>query len=459
MAEEKRKTMQIKRPEAAKTGSLKKPLPKVKVDPEAATPETGEIQPVPADANKGATTRIQLPDEAKIRKARRAEDPKAEEKLPNADQVMEASKNATAQIMIDVEDVQSPGQSLKNLEAQDDAEKTMRISTGELEEVDGGSSTKIDVDSVDQMTQEATRVTTGEVPSMQAEPMAGVDRTMKIDVDALQTGDVGEALAKADKEMDPDHDKTMEIDMVESAEPEMDVAALSKETVMMETGDIRAAAAAAEKAEQNDKAFNAATMALDPNEPAEELSAEKMQDSFNAMTMAMDPSEIAKEMAKATQPKAEIGGIEEANEEERPKTILIKRPSREAPAATGAPTVRTVRPDAQTVRTVRPGGGEAPAATEGKTVKLRRPGGATGARPGAPVSRVASSAGLTIGEDGSVKSTAPAKAPALGGGWLAISIVTFLLTVGAAWIGYSVNDANMPMMGRIVDVDNNILRP
>jgi len=483
MSSNKRKTLQIKRPDPAAPGQ-NRPLPKVNVSPSAATPETDEIQPVAPSGNKGATTRIQLPDEAKIRKARRADE--TEDRLPGAEEVMQASKNATAQIEIDVEDVQTPQRSLKTDESGDSADKTMKISTIEFDDADASSTSRIPLSDLSKLDDEATQVVTGELPKVGGDEPAMAERTMKIDLDAFQTGDVGKALKQADRELDQGNDLTMKIDAdafqtgdlgkaLSEADQDageandltmkIDASALEEEE---EISRMRAQQMSTETMvmdsveDQHAEKFNAATMAMSP--PDNELEAvtpEKMKESFNAMTMAMDPSELAKALgnAKATQPEPE--GLEDFQDEDaRPKTILIRRPSRDADAVPSTPTVKTVRPDAQTVRTVRPepSAAAAPAAPgEGKTVKLRRPGGATGSRPGAPASRVAAAAGLNIGADGSVTSSAPKRALSLGGGWLAVSIVTFFLYAGALWITYAVKDANLPMMGRIVDANNQFI--
>src|SRR5690606_31033906 len=89
MANKKRKTLQIKRPDPNSVQAKKKPLPKVKLDEQAATssvdtgaidtdeltsmgPKTAKVKRSDdsgGSGHKGATTRISLPDEDKIRRA------------------------------------------------------------------------------------------------------------------------------------------------------------------------------------------------------------------------------------------------------------------------------------------------------------------------------------------------------------------------------------------------------
>lgn len=485
MSTNKRKTVQIKRPDPSGKGPKPaRPLPKVSVsDSAASVTDSGDIQPVtPPQDTKSATTRISLPDEAKIRKARRADAPK-EDELPKAEEVMQAAKNATAQIVIDTEEVKAPQRELDTKESGTAAEQTMQIGTQELqavdeEEEDAGATSKIPLDQIEDKTGEATRVETGELKEVGDDEMEGGDRTMKIDADALQTGDVGQALKDADKELEKGQsDATMKIDADALQTGDIDEVSRDElhamETMQMDPVEVEKEIS--KKPPVDDEAFKAATVAIDPSaeagsEEGEEapLTAEQMKESFNAQTMAMDPSELEQEMQKQ---KGHDSTLDQTMDltEQRPKTILIKRPSREAPAA---PTVKTVRPDAQTVRTARPvprtamsdeqkagtSRVDVPIATtpEGKTVKLRRPGGSS-LRPGAPVSRVATSAGLEIGEDGSVRSTAPAKAPSLGAAWMVLSVFTFLICLGALYIAFAIEVPDLPMVGRLVDVNNQIL--
>lgn len=447
MATNKRKTLQIKRPESV-SSSKEKPVPKVPGKSQASAPETEKLQPVP-ETKAG---KVPLPDSDKIRQARRADD--TQDKLPGAEEVMEASKNATAQIMIDVEDVKSPQRDLASSSPGDDSDKTMKIDLSENQD-DAAATSKIPLEDVQDMTQEATRVATNELPEIKDTDLEGAERTMKIDLDAVSTGDEGEVLEEAHVETPAVSSQQTE-DTSEDQRSEL----MANETMMMDPADF----------EEQNKAFNAMTVALDPDEKENDkntVSPDQMQESFNAMTMAMDPAELARELESSKETQQQPEGIQDSgDDEQRPKTILIKRPSREAPA--GAPTVKTVRPDAQTVRTARPATPKEGTSrvdiptgiitTEGKTVKLRRPAGATGSRPGAPVSRVAAEAGLDVKSDGSVSSSQKKNVPAMGAGWLAVSVVTFLVTCGALWISYSTKDASMPMIDRIVD-ENNVILP
>ncbi len=553
MSQHKRKTLMIKRP-SPNESDKPRPLPKVNVSESAAgATETDKIKPVapktskvkrPLPDDKGATARISLPDEAKIRKARRADD--SNEKLPGAPEVMDASKNATRQIEIDTEEVSQTGDGPKigDSDSWGNNDQTMQINAEALETGPQEPVSKVKVDDHSKMTQQATRVATGQIPKIKdsevqkaggsaggskealenadkelqgnndqtmeidadalrtgpiekqdlvtdgddadmndrtmqisadalstgpiekqlqdadAEEDAGMnDRTMQISADALNTGPIEKQLEEADAELKGNNDQTMEIDpeafqtanlsreeLEKADQPDI----MSQETMRMESLEDDEA--------PSEEDFNAATAELD--QPDESGDTGKVKDTFNAMTMAMDPSELARELEKdKTQPTPVSD--EDRNQtmdlsDVKPKTILIKRPSQnEAPSA---PTVKTVRPDAQTVRTSRPAPGEAPAAggSDGKTVKLRRPGGA-GPRPGAPVSRMASNAGLEISEDGSVAAKAKVKAPSLGPAWLALSVLTLLIMCGALWIALAINMPELPMPGRIVNEFGEIL--
>jgi len=522
MSQNKRKTLMIKRP-APNESDKPRPLPKVNISESAAgATETDKIKPVspqtskvkrPLADDKGATARISLPDEAKIRKARRADD--SGEKLPGAPEVMDASKNATRHIEIDTEEVSQPADSpgISDSDSWGNNDQTMQISADSLETGQQEPVSKVKVDDHSKLAEQATRVATGQIAKIKDEDIqrgvspkqkleeadqelngnndqtmqidadalrtgpiekqevdpgeddAGMnDRTMQISADALSTGPIEKQLEEADADLKGNNDQTMEIDAeaLQTANLSKDALAdadqpdiLSQETMRMES---------LEDEEQDalpDEDFNAATAEIEAPENASTIGdTGKIKDTFNAMTMAMDPNELARELAKEkTQPApaAEIDRDQTMDlSDAKPKTILIKRPSQsEAPSA---PTVKTVRPDAQTVRTSRPAPGETPAAagSDGKTVKLRRPGGA-GPRPGAPVTRLASNAGLEISEDGSVAAKAKVKAPSLGPAWLALSVLTLVIMCGALWIALAIKMPELPMPGRIVNEHNQIL--
>jgi hypothetical protein len=540
MATNKRKTLMIKRP-SPNESDKPRPKPQVKESP-AGSVETEKLKPTSAGNpspvrtvgdDKGATARISLPDEAKIRKARRADE--SDEKLPGAPEVMDAASNATRQIEIDTEEVTHAGSAPKFNDSEDlgNNDQTMQINADALETGELKPVSKINVDDLSEKTQQATRVDTGKVqpiddselqkpsPSKQeleaadAELNAGNDQTMAIDADAFRTGKIEKQLDEADQDLRGNNDQTMAIDaeafrtaQIEKEKLEeddswndrtMQINAESLNTAPIEdqleeadeelstggdqTMEIDAEAFRTGKIEKQDleeagrmdlmsqetmqmesieDELNAATAELEP--PAEGKSGgetAKINDSYNAATMAMDPNELARELAKEKTQPSPVSD-EERNQtmdlsDVKPKTILIKRPSQsEAPSA---PTVKTVRPDAQTVRTSRPAGGEAAAsggASDGKTVKLRRPAGA-GPRPGAPVSRVAANAGLEIGEDGNVAVKAKAKGTSLGPAWLALSILTLVIMCGALWIALAMNMPELPMPGRLVNELDQIL--
>ena len=364
MSQNKRKSLMIKRPSPDESGKHR-PLPKVNISESAAgATETSEIKPVASQTSKiktpqpdgrVATARISLPDEAKIRKARRAD----------GDQTLQINPDA-----------------LRTAPVQEPSE-------------DSGE-----------------------------ELQGNLDQTMEIDAEALQTTRLPSEELEADDATDLQSRETMRMEHLES-----------------------------EKDPHEDE-LNAATAELEqPEEPGAASETGKINETFNAMTMAMDPNELARELAREqTQkaPESDLTGL--GDSEARPKTILIKRPSSNEPPA--APTVKTVRPDAQTVRTSRPEAGEGPA--EGKTVKLRRPGG-SGPRPGAPVSRLAATAGLEINEEGQVSAKAKAKVSSMGAGWLALSILTLVIVSGALWITLAIRMPELPMPGRIVNEHNQIL--
>jgi len=565
MASKKRKTLQIKRPDPHSTKSKKKTLPKVDVDDASATsaidtdeltqasPKTAKIKQPNENKAVSKATRIQLPDEDKIRKARRAnatQDLQDEDALPSAEQIQQAQKSATLPIMIDTEDVdESDGPDLEQAGAAGEAEKadqTMEIdadalATGDvgeqLEEAanDLGSTPdqtmKIDPDSLvtgdvgeelakadapeaptsDQtMKIDPDSLVTGDVGEQLAAadaPAEGKDQTMQIDPDSLVTGDVGEQLAEAAVEKDQGKDQTMEIDADAAMTSEIDLdkhgeqlaketmqidteaaaqdledkhgERMAMETMQMDPADFNAETQQEiplpEEEDSRDKTLNLAQPAASAVEEEPDLTKEQMEESFNAMTMEMDPAVLADAMKdleakKAAEQQDEDDGLDQTMDltADRPKTIMIKRPSKEAGSMT--PTVKAVRPDAATVRTARPvtantaeakegtsridvPEGEG-AAKEGKTIKLRRPsGGGAGA---STVSRVASGAGLTISSDGRYVA-GPKKQADLGAGWLAVAILTFLVSLGAIWSVVSIQQTELPMPGRMVGPNDQIL--
>ncbi|GEM_PF-1062545 len=577
MATHKRKTLQIKRPEATSFKPGKK-LPKVDVNEDAAagkSPKTAQIKKPDVNAAPGSkpeeATRIQLPSEAKIRKARRADESQVlpDESLPQAEQIAQAEKSATMPIQIDTEEVQSVDPA-RLAQAQDQGnDQTMQINTDELEGNDrtmqiDPAALEEEVDNVDQTMEidpvAAEVVGNDQTMKLNADELEGSDQTMQIDPAALVTGDISAAVENDDPNMTMEVDAaalaaeapeespavdagdpnmTMEVDAAALAaaapEPAIDPAELNQ-TMELSVDDVTSAeeqAAASQKIEEQieekptvdpqsmetmvmepfeDKAsplsrdeiessLNAQTMdmadaaaeaddrdqTIDLQNPAnieqasdDGVTKETMEMSFNSMTMAMDTTELSAAVGEAELKAAddELGSdsVDQTIDltEQRPKTVMIKRPSREAGSAPQAPTVKTVRPDAVTVRTNRPVTAQPAAAKEGtsridvpegaggnsqegKTIKLRRPAGA-GPRPGAPVSGVASRAGLQMNSDGSVHSTAPVK-QSLGATWLVFGILTFLVAAGGLWVVSSVNQVEMPMYGRVVDVNGTIIPP
>jgi hypothetical protein len=542
MASKKRKTLQIQRPDPHNPKSKKKTLPKVNVDDSSATsaidtdelsaigPKTAKVkQPNvndPHNKKGGSATRIQLPDEDKIRKARRAtstQDLQDSDALPSAEQIAHAQKSATLPIMIDTEDIQDSDEvNLGSQENENAADNTMQIdadalATGNIEkalvEADQNSkpmndqTMQIDADSLDTgdvgqtleevkaqdakntsdqtMKIDADSLVTGDVGAQltEVDEEASPDHTMKIDADSLATGNIEEHLNEADKESKNISDQTMKIDADSLSTGEIDLVEhnekLSMETMQMDPIDLDTDLSEP----HNEEAFNAATMKMATQEMEAqpegdqskagdtELSVDKMKETLNAQTMEMDPNQLANELnTPSSSSNIDDDNLDQTMDltAERPKTIMIKRPSREAGSST--PTVKAVRPDAATVRTARPvtaSPGQAKEGTsridipqgeessrEGKTIKLRRPAGA-GSRP-STVSRVATGAGLTMAADGTY-SAGPKVEEQLGAGWLAVAVLTFLVSLGTVWSIYAVNEPQLPMPGRIVDMNNTVL--
>ena len=90
---------------------------------------------------------------------------------------------------------------------------------------------------------------------------------------------------------------------------------------------------------------------------------------------------------------------------------------------------------------------------ENKTIKLRRPAGG-GAAP-SKVTTVAKQAGLELNADGTIKAVVRNEKP-LGGGWLAVAIISFLISCGALWVLIAPSEPELPMYGRLVDVNNQL---
>ncbi len=445
MADKKRKTLQIKRPDPTKP-SQKKVLPKVNMNDKAATSaldtdELTAVDPTTSNDRKSNTTRIALPDEEKIRKARRAnvtQDLEQEGALPSADQIAQAQKNATMPIMIDTENVEESNRDpLKNSEKKDDMDRTMEIDADAL----------------------STANLSQELQKVDDDDQVDSDQTMRIDPEALQTGHIDKSLSDANNK-DNTSDQTLKIDSSEGDDAlttgknnqANDESLLSKETMQMDS---------IPDSELEDQ-------------PGTDLSVEEMKETFNAQTMAMDPKQLEEEMSSPE------SGDEEEDEtlsktmdltKERPKTIMIKRPSKSPESGPANPTVKAVRPDAATVRTPRPvtaTPGQAKQDTsridipadgstkEGKTIKLRRPSGGP-VRSGSHMSRVAGNAGLTMNEDGSVSTTVRREEP-LGAGWLAVAVITLLLSIGAIWSIMAISNPELPMPGRLVDANNQLIQ-
>lgn len=504
MADKKRKTLQIKRPDANSAKSKKKALPKVKMNEKTATsavdtdeltdmgPKTAKLKQPEGTSlgNKGNTTRIALPDEDKIRKARRAnatQDLGAEDALPSAEQIARAQKNATMPIMIDTESVEE-GYTSQLTDTDDNSEamdRTMEIDADALstrniaDDLEQADSTKDDGDQTMKIDPESLKTANLEKDLRNANDASnGVsdndkDQTMQIDPDSLATGNLEDLLDKDESSVDKD--QTMQIDPAAldtgTVDPVGQDKIMSMETMQMETMQMDSITDEILEAESDD------TPAASPES---DLTVAEMQDSFNAQTMEMDASMLAEELAKKN-----TGEIAPAESEEdrsqtmdlsnsRPKTIMIKRPSKKAPSSSSTPTVKAVRPDAATIRTARPVTantsepkqdtsridvpGESGSGTkEGKTIKLRRPSGAPVSRSRDHISRVAENAGLSMNDDGSVSATRK-KETEMGAAWLAVAVLTLLLSVGAIYSLYAHTNAELPMPGRLVDMNQELIQ-
>ena len=434
MANKKRKTLQIKRPDSKAPSAKKKALPKVEDseagDAAAAGPKTAKV--ARPDSGEKAT-RLELPNEDKIRQARKAnasQDLEKESALPGAEQVADIQNNATMPIEIDAESVGSGATTqLPDLDNKDDSDKTMQIDAAALEADEA-----------------AVELQKAEAPDLN-------DQTMQIDASAIEEADSGEtmevtgAVEAADDTMEIDPSLSLEATQdLESQVADNDLQ--SMETMQMDPASIEQAAASIEEATGKDD----------------------LEESFNAQTMAMDPEALERELAASTSKQEDVSDDDanatmDLSQSERPKTIIIKRPS----SAPNAPTVKASRPA--------PGGGPRPVTAnqsqpkegtsridvpagdenskEGKTIKLRRPSGAPSAAP-SKVATVAKQAGLELNADGTVTAKAPQEKP-LGGGWLAVAIVTLLVSAGALWVVIAPSQPELPMAGRLVDVNNRLI--
>lgn len=458
MANKKRKTLQIKRPDPTSPLAKKKTLPKV-VDPEDAAknhPKTAQV--ARPDATKGAT-RVKLPEEDKIRQARESdasEDLQKEEAIPGAAQVDQLHNNATMPIVIEPETVgQSGGSDLPDANTGDDNDKTMQIDADALEAEDPA----VELEKAGQ-------------------PEDLSDQTLEIDPATLEKELQEDALASADAP--EDKDQTLEIDPATLKEQTPIEDATSQETMKMETMPLSEGIHEELVADDLKETFNAQTMAIDPAQLEKELEAPAPggldRDTFSAQTMAMDADQLEKELSKKTskveEPEKDANSTMDLSQTERPKTIMIKRPSR-GDSAPNAPTLKASRPapgrpsrpvtanrtqpKEGTSRIDVPGAEAADDSKENKTIKLRRPAGAS-VDP-SKVSRVAQQAGLELNADGTVKAKVKHEKP-LGGGWLAVAIITFLISCGALWVLIAPSQPELPMYGRLVDVTNQlIIRP
>lgn len=433
MANKKRKTLQIKRPDPKAPGSKKKTLPKVsdgEAGDQAAThPKTANV--ARPDAGK-KTTRVELPDEDKIRQARQAnasQDLEKEDSLPGAAQIEKAQNNATMPIELDVDSISSGSTtSLPDLDNKDDSDKTMQIDPEALD----------------------LAAETSAIELQKADSMDMSDQTMQIDPAEIEEASAGETM-EVSGAVDAS-DQTMQIDpaaLEATQDLEQQVAEndlQSMETMQMDPASIEEAA----------------------NEIEDVAKQDSLEDSFNAQTMAMDPEALQRELAASTSKQEDVkddaGATMDLSQSERPKTIMIKRPS----SAPNAPTVKASRPAPGgrpvTAHQSQPKEGTsrvdipADAAAddkEGKTIKLRRPSGAPSGSP-SKVATVAKQAGLELNADGTVTAKA-AKEKALGGGWLAVAIITFLISCGALWVVIAPSQPELPMVGRLVDVNNQLI--
>lgn len=469
MADKKRKTLQIKRPNADSPLAKNKPLPKVNMDDKAATSsiDGDALSSMGPKAVKSSTTRIALPDEDKIRRARRAnatQDLEREDAMPSAEQIEQAQNSATMPIMIDTESIEESA--------------TQKLSTGDTD--DGMDQTmEIDPDSL--------ATTNLETQLLDGDTDAGGDKTMQIDPEALRTRNLSQELEAADK-TDKTGDQTLKIDEEELneslASQKLEAAQNDSEdsdkTMQIDPAALQTGSIEGVEEVQGMETMKMETMQMDDDIDTE-VTRQEMEESFNAQTMEMDPNQLADELAKASSKKVEISAKDGADktmdlsQAQRPKTIMIKRPSKDG-AGPSAPTVKAARPDAATIKASRPvtanrsapkettsridvpaGESEAGTAKEGKTIKLRRPTGAPAARSPSRMEGVAGRAGLVFNEDGTVTAMAKKEKP-LGGAWLAVAIVTLLVSLAALWSIVAVSQPELPMPGRLVDVNQQLIQ-
>lgn len=497
MANKKRKTLQIKRPNPNSPTAKKKPLPKVKMDEKAATSsvDTDELTSMGPESKpegtKSNTTRVALPDEDKIRRARRAnatQDLEQEGAMPSAEQIEQAQNSATMPIMIDTENIEeSATQQIPSGDTDSNLDQTMEIdpdalATTNLETqlVDADDVEKGSGDQTMQIDEEAlaTRNMEEELAGAGKTDQTG-DQTLKIDEGELEQSLEAEKLAAQDG--GDEGDQTMEIDPealktqnLASDSPEEDA---GDQTMQIDPAALQTGAVEEMDDLQAQETMKMETMQMEDGEVESELTRQEMEESFNAQTMEMDPGQLEKELASDSGAEADAApetGADKTmdlSQKQRPKTIMIKRPSREG-SSSSAPTVKAARPDAATIKASRPvtanpsqpkestsridvPAEEGGASKEGKTIKLRRPAGGPSRAP-SNVAGVASRAGLEVNEDGTVTAIAKQEAP-LGGAWLAVAIVTLLVSLGALWTVASLSYPELPMPGRLVDVNDQLV--
>ena len=476
MADKKRKTLQIKRPSATKPSVRKKTSDLSKND-ETDTEKTANEGKVIAQSKKGATTRISLPDGDKIAKARGAggSSDKKEDKLPSAEQLNKIGNNQTMAIEIDDDDVSTSTQKLPNVEVPSDNDQTMQINIDELESSD-------DEKKLSEANQDNSTANNDQTMQINADELLAADDKSKLEESSgddndrtmrLQTQDLTHAQNRAKdaekKTSAGNNDQTLQVDKEEiekTLSEKNEVADVQNlETMSLDEKELDSEISRQEMEES----FNAQTMAMDSDQLANELeesssedansetdlTREEMEESFKAQTMAMDPEQLAKELEKTSDKKeSDSNKTMDLSKKKAPKTVMVKRPSRQG-TASNAPTVKASRPAVANQSTAKSSTSriEIPSdegsSKEGKTIKLKRP-------SGNKKSSITSGSGIELDEDSTI--SAVAKEKKMGGPWVAVAIVSFLVSLGAIWAIMAIDQPELPMPGRLIDVNGQLMR-
>jgi len=351
----------------------------------------------------------------------------------------------------------------------DDNDRTMRLQTQDLTHAQNraeDAEKKTSAGNNDQTLQ----VDKEEIEKTLSEESSGDDndRTMR-----LQTQDLTHAQNRAKdaekKTSAGNNDQTLQVDKEEiekTLSEKNEVADVQNlETMSLDEKELDSEISRQEMEES----FNAQTMAMDSDQLANELeesssedansetdlTREEMEESFKAQTMAMDPEQLAKELEKTSDKKeSDSNKTMDLSKKKAPKTVMVKRPSRQG-TASNAPTVKASRPAVANQSTAKSSTSriEIPSdegsSKEGKTIKLKRP-------SGNKKSSITSGSGIELDEDSTI--SAVAKEKKMGGPWVAVAIVSFLVSLGAIWAIMAIDQPELPMPGRLIDVNGQLMR-